>query len=429
MTPSTAIPASKQASTPRSVSGTLVVPSTLPGQVQLRPGTIRIHDGVIQSVEPRIDPHADLGGDGCIISPGFIDTHVHLPQFDSIGIDGLELLDWLQRVIFPAEARWADEQFAADMCQSVARQMLSFGTTSIAAYATVHHASAQVAIQTMANAGLSGCVGQVLMDRNAPAELLRPASQLLDEAARLTGTGRIVPAITPRFAISCTPELLNGSGTLTAARPWPVQTHLAETHAELQTINQLFPGVAYTEVYRRSGLLTPRTLLAHAIHLAPHDRRAIAEAGSIVAHCPTANLFLEAGKMDRNAALDASMRMTVGSDVAGGPDRSMVRVARSMLETAKRLHHRPPSAAQAWHAITAGNADELAKACGVTTGGLGGSLTPGTAADLLVLRPDIRLEHSPDPLAALLYAWDDRWIRYTLTGGQIRWNASESQKV
>ncbi len=135
------------------------------------------------------------------------------------------------------------------------------------------------------------------------------------------------------------------------------------------------------------------------------------------------------GKMDRNAALDASMRLTVGSDVAGGPDRSMVRVARSMLETAKRLHHRPPSAAQAWHAITAGNADELAKACCIAAGGLGGSLTPGTAADLLVLRPDIRLEHSPDPLAALLYAWDDRWLRYTLTGGQIRWNASESQKV
>jgi guanine deaminase len=306
--------------------------------------------------------------------------------------------------------------------------MLSFGTTSIAAYATVHHASAQAAINTMADAGLSGCVGQVLMDRNAPAELLRPAAQLLDEAARLTRVGRVVPAITPRFAISCTAELLSGSGALAAALPWPVQTHLAETHAELQTINQLFPGVAYTEVYRRSGLLTPRTLLAHVIHLAPHDRRAIAEAHSIVAHCPTANLFLNAGKMDRSAALDAGIRLTVGSDVAGGPDRSMVRVARSMLETAKRLSHRPPSAAHAWHAITAGNADELAKACGFGPGTLGGRLAPGMTADVLILRPDIRLQHSPDPLATLLYAWDDRWICHTLTAGQIRWSVSGPAK-
>jgi len=422
MTPSQTTPASRQATDPRSIAGRLIIPAREPGMVQLTPGTIHLRDGLIESVEPKIDQHADLGGNDFIISPGFVDAHVHLPQFDCIGIDGLELLDWLQRVIFPAEARWADEQFATQMCSNVARQMLSFGTTAIAAYGTVHHASSQSAIRVMSEAGLAGCVGQVLMDRNAPPELLRPADQLLDEAARLVPVGRVVPAITPRFAISCTPQLLNGCGSLAAARPWPVQTHLAETDAELRAIAELFNGVPYTQVYKHSGLLTPRTLLAHAIHLSPDDRRCIADAQSIVAHCPTANLFLNAGKMDLSATIGANMRLSIGSDVAGGPDRSMVRVARCMLETAKRLDHRPPSAAQAWYSITARNADELALACGHRPGALGGRLVPGTAADLLVLRPDLRLNHSPDPLAALLYAWDDRWIHHTLTAGRIRFS-------
>lgn len=397
--------------------------------VRLAHGTLRISGGIITAIDAALDPRADLGGEHAIITPGFVDCHLHLPQFDSIGIDGLELLDWLQRIIFPAEACWADNTYAGSMAARVARQLLSFGTTSVAAYATVHHDAAVVAMRELDAAGIGGTVGQVLMDRNAPAELLRPAAQLLDEAARLTPIGRITPAITPRFAVSCTDELLAGSGRLAAARPSPVQTHLAETNAELETIARLFPGVAYTEVYRRAGLLTPRTLLAHAIHLSDADRRSIAACGALVAHCPTANLFLEAGAMDRLAALRERMPLTLGSDVAGGPDRSMVRVARAMLETAKRLGHRPPTAAEAWHMITSGNADALAAACGAAPGSLGGSLRVGAAADVLVLHADIALDRSTDPLSTLMYAWDDRWLRHTLTRGIVRWSASEPDAI
>jgi len=406
-----------------SIAGTLLLPGTRADAVRLAPGTLRIHDGIITAIDTTLDQHADLGGQHALITPGFVDCHLHLPQFDSIGIDGLELLDWLQRVIFPAEARWSDTSYAGAMSARVARQLLSFGTTSVAAYATVHHDAAVVAMRELDAAGLGGTVGQVLMDRHAPAELLRPAAQLLDEAARLAPIGRITPAITPRFAVSCSDELLVGSGRLAAARPWPVQTHLAETHAELDSIARLFPGVAYTEVYRRASLLTPRTLLAHAIHLSDADRRAISAAGSLVAHCPTANLFLQAGAMDRLAALHERVPLTLGSDVAGGPDRSMVRVARAMLETAKRLGHRPPTAAQAWHMITSANADALAAACNTATGSLGGTLRVGASADVLVLHPDVALDRSTDPLSTLLYAWDDRWLRHTLTRGIVRWSA------
>lgn len=388
-----------------------------PRGVRLAPGTVTITDGRISGVvegEPGAVP--DLGGEGCLIAPGFVDTHVHLPQFDSIGVAGLELLDWLDRVIFPAEARWADADFAGQMAGRVARELLSFGTTAVAAYATVHHRAAVAAMEALAGAGLKGVVGQVLMDRNAPPELIRPAEQLLREAAALTPMGTIAPAVTPRFAVSCSDELLRGAGTLAAATGSFIQTHLAETRRELATIAQLFGGLAYTEVYRRAGLLSGRCLLGHGIHLDGSDHAAITGAGATIAHCPTANRFLAAGTMDRSAALSRGVAVSLGSDVAGGPDRSMVRVARAMAEAAAALGQTPIPAAECWWQITAGNAGAL-RLSGT------GTIATGAAADLVIARPTLGPggvgRASAGTLSAVLYGWDDRWIERTLVDGRI----------
>ncbi len=253
---------------------------------RLAPGWLRIESGLLVEVQLGRCPHTiDLGGDDCVISPGFIDTHLHLPQFDSIGVDGLPLLEWLEQVIFPAEARWADASFAAAQTQAAVQQLLSFGTTSFCAYATVHHASTLAAFDVVHQHNLRACIGQVLMDRNAPADLVRPLDEQVAEAKLLLERfppspyrtqSRVEAAITPRFAVTSSPELLTGAARLAAQYGAIIQTHLAETEAECKLVQELFGGKSYTDVYEAAGLLAPRTILAHAIHLDDEQRATIA---------------------------------------------------------------------------------------------------------------------------------------------------------
>jgi guanine deaminase len=396
----------------------------------LTPGTVVVRGDRIVEVVPGLHPSPDFGGPEHLITPGFIDTHVHLPQFDSIGAEGLELLDWLERVIFPAEARWVDASYAASMAARVAGDLLSCGTTSVAAYATSHHAATRAAIESLASAGMSGYVGQVLMDRNGPTELLCPAREALASAAMLEPRGRIRPAVTPRFAITCSNELLCGAAELAREKGWMIQTHLAETLREMEAVERFFIDLSYPHVYGERGLLGPRTVLAHGIWLDDDDLKYLRQFGCVIAHCPTANRFLEAGEMNLGRTLQAGVPASLGSDVAGGPDRSMVRVARAMIETAKQVKQGAastpsdratdeevwargaPDAREAWWQITMGNADSI---------GLDGAgrISPGAWADLVVIKPSSTWMGSVDPLAAVLWGWDDRWIEATLASGRL----------
>lgn len=399
--------------------------------VRLAPGQILIKGGRIAAIsldQPLGTP--DLGSSRSLISPGFVDTHLHLPQFDSIGYDGLTLLDWLRAAVFPAEAKWADADYAGHMTTRVARRLLSAGTTAIAAYATVHHAGTVAAMRAIGDAGIRGVVGQVLMDQRAPEELLRPALQLLREAAEHRPHCRIQPAVTPRFAVSCTATLLAGAGELARKTGWIVQTHLSETEPECRLVRELHGQSTYTDVYQRAGLLTNRTLLGHSIWLSDAERSLIRSAGSIVAHCPTANLFLQAGSHDLGASVGAGVRMSLGSDIAGGPDVCMVRVARGMIENAKRRRLIDgttvvPSPGQAWHQMTEGNARAMGFADGAR-------LEVGAVADLVVIDPAIgpagepEWLSAPDPLSKVMYAWDERWIRQTLTEGRVSYSATDA---
>ncbi len=395
------------------VHGTLLMPDSTQACVALTPGHVQVDGAVIRHV--RLDKGDAPDGSAqseTLVLPGFTDTHVHLPQFDSIGADGLDLLTWLDQIIFPAEAQWADADYAGQMATRVATRLIAAGTTGVGAYATVHAEGTRSALQAIAKAGLRGVVGQVLMDQQAPAELVRPAAELLAQAAAMEPAGRIEPAVTPRFAISCSADLLAGAGRLARQTGWTVQTHLAETEAECELVSRLHGGLRYTKVYEQAGLLTERTILGHGIWLSAEDRSLLRERGCVVAHCPTANLFLSAGPMDLRAQVNAGVRLGLGSDVAGGPDVSMVRVARAMIETAKQVRPEapPPTAAEAWWSITRGNA----LAMGWADAGL---LQEGAAADLVVIRPDIDWRRAPDPLGALLYAWDDRWIETVIVNG------------
>lgn len=397
------------------------------GRVRLAPGTLTIVDGRVDSVaegEPHGSP--DLGGEGSLVVPGFVDAHMHLPQFDSIGIDGLTLLEWLDRAIFPAECAWADADLAGEMTTRVARSLLSFGTTAICAYASVHVSATLASMIALAESGIRAMVGQVLMDRNAPPELCVPAPKLLKQAFATTewARGRVLAhgdrwrvehSINPRFAISCTPELLAGSGELVRRLGAPMQTHLSESRAECEMISRLFGGRSYTGVYEDAGLLGPRSIFAHSVWLDDGEASMLAATRSLVAHCPTANAFLQSGDCRVSWLRRLGVPVVLGSDIAGGPDRSMVRVARAMIETAKRVRlstgsGEVPTPAEAWWSITGGNADALGWHST-------SRLAPGAEADVVIVRPDIPWQGTPDPLGTLLYAWDDRWMRSVVVRG------------
>ncbi|TWU33394.1 amidohydrolase family protein [Novipirellula artificiosorum] len=410
------------------LAGQLLLADDRRRTVVLESGFVRLQHGRIAEVVTGVVPStADISNRHAIICPGFIDAHLHLPQFSMIGAHGMNLLDWLDRVTFPSEQKWEDPRFARQMTRSALSQCLSVGTTSFCAYASVHHLSTIESLRVADEMGFRGVIGQVLMDQNAPATLCREPNQLLDEASRtlerFPPSASMAAAVTPRFAISCSRELLAGAGALANGVGAIVQTHLAETKDECAQVSRLFDGQRYVDVYRDTNLLTPRTVLGHGIHLDDNDCRVLAEHQSRVAHCPVANTFLGSGTMNRHRLVQQGVDVILGSDIGAGYETSMARVARSMIEAASVIGKGVPTAAQALYDITAGAADAL-------EWDDVGRIREDGRADLFVIEPNMPLDpfvepHATinanplvDPLSKLLFSWDDRWIKRTYLAGK-----------
>lgn len=371
-----------------------------------------------------------VGSPNALITPTFTDAHFHFPQINAVGCDGLPLLQWLDEIVFPAELWWG-KGAAPGAVRTAARRLLTQGTTAVAAYLTAHADAATHAIEFLRDQSpLRVIAGRVQMDRNAPegltAEDRSRANQRPIPDPRhppIQDTDQIRVSLNPRFAISCSEQLLaecawSARAAGGAADPAWVQTHLAETEPECELVRELFPDAAsYTAVYDRLGLVTNKSIFAHCIHLTDPEWRTLAEKRAIVAHCPTANTFLQAGLFNLDAARDHDIRLTLGSDIAAGPDVAMPRVARATIEVAKARkmsgmapNAHIPSPAEVWNLITSGNADQL----GWPTAG---RLAPGASADCLVLSvPDPWLDHHA--AGRLIYNWSESLISARVVMGK-----------
>ncbi len=377
------------------------------------PGWLRIAGGAIAEIGEGDPPErADAGGPDRLITPGFIDAHLHLPQIDSVGCDGLDLLRWLDEVVYPAEGRWADPSFADAQAWSAYRRLIRCGTLGFAGHLTSHRHALVAAVRAGHRLPLRSIVGQVLMDRNAPEPLLGHDLARLARSER----GRLDTSVNPRFAVACSEALLERARSRAEGGAF-IQTHLAETARECALVRELFPvDPHYTAVYDRHSLLTRRTLLAHGVHLAPEEWSLVARRGAVVVHCPAANTFLASGLFDLGAAREHNVRLALGSDVAAGADLAMPRVARAMIEVAKMRGLRGdgpacvPTPAEAWELITRSNADAL----GWTTAG---RLEVGGDADLLVLRPPVEIDRHL--IGRLIYTWRDDLIEHAVLGGRL----------
>jgi guanine deaminase len=333
-----------------------------------------------------------------VLMPGLVDLHVHLPQLPNAGLgSGLDLLTWLDRYIFPLERDY-DRSVAEVQAPQAWRAFAAAGTTTVLAYAALWPDSTDAAFATAEEHGIRAVIGKVMMDRVTydadiePAAILETSLRQSDElAARWHGRddGRLRYAFTPRFAVSCTAEMLRESAALAARHGAYWQTHLSEDAGEIGEVRRLFPGARdYLDVYDRAGALGERTVLAHAIHLSDREVGRLAESGSRVAHCPASNLFLSSGMMPLGRYRAAGVGVGLGSDVAAGPELSILGVMRAGAVTQRALEltgRADPSAALRpidWLRL---GTLEGARALGLAD--RIGSLETGKDADLIAVDP------------------------------------------
>ena len=283
-----------------------------------------------------------------VVLPGMVDLHVHLPQLPNAGVGaGLHLLDWLERYIFPLE-RAFDEEAAERLAPAAFRAFAAAGTTTAVMYGAVYEPSLDAAFRAAETHGIRAVIGKVMMDRGSYDARLPPGTvletslrQSADLCSRWHGRddGRLRYAFTPRFAVSCSADMLRESAALARSTGAYWQTHLSEDHGELAEVARLFPEATdYLDVYDRAGALGPQAIMAHAIHLSDREIGRLAETGTAVAHCPASNLFLASGAMPLARYQAAGIRVGLGSDVSAGPELSIFANMRAGAYTQSGLH-------------------------------------------------------------------------------------------
>jgi guanine deaminase len=394
-------------------------------------GAVLIEDGVIKAVGEARDVAAPEGAiiddhRGKLILPGFIDAHIHYPQTRVIGSYGAQLLDWLQKYTFVEEQKFSDPAHAEAVSRFFLDELFRQGTTTAVVYCTVRPESVEAFFAESERRCARMIAGKVLMDRNAPAALTDTPQRGYDESKALLtkwhGRGRLDYAITPRFAITSTDAQLEAAGAL--AREFPdayVQTHLSENHAEIAYTKSLYPKARdYLDVYEGFGLLGPKSIFGHCIHLEPREVAALASYRGIAAFCPTSNLFLGSGLFDMRRLDDAGVRVALATDVGGGTSYSLLETANEAYKVLQMNGQSWP-ALQAFYQLTLGNARALGLEDRI------GAIEPGYDADLIVLDSHAtpamahRMEAIDGDLAEELFVamtmGDDRAIAETYVAG------------
>ena len=409
-------------------------PRDAPDAIRHEPdGLLVVEDGLVvergdyTALAPRFAglPVERLPG---IVVPGFVDAHVHYPQMDRIASHGEQLLDWLERHIFPAEMAFADPAHAARVADAFLTELLRNGTTSALVFPTVHAGSVDALFEAALDRRMRIVSGKVLMDLGPDglrdtAEAARADSEAL--IRRWRGRGRLGYAVTPRFALTSSNEqLVQAAAVLDAHPDVLLHTHLAENKYECAAVAERFPHAHdYLDVYDRFGLVGPRSVFAHGIHLTDRSCARIAEAGAGIAVCPTSNLFLGSGFFDFGQADAHRMRLGLGSDIGAGTSFSMLHTAGVAYQAALAREMRLDPF-RALYLATGGSAALLGIADRI------GALLPGQEADFVVLddkaTPLLARRTAGAELAARLFAMqvlgDDRTVRRTYVMGQCAWD-------
>ena len=348
-----------------------------------------VESGAWSEVRARCPQAEVVDARDAFLLPGFVDCHVHYPQLRVVGAMGLGLLDWLAQRALPEEARLADRSYATSVAAEFVRALGANGTTTALVFGS-HFPDAQEALFAAASeAGLRIASGLVVSDRRllpslgvSPQEAFERSREL---AERWHGVGLVRYAVTPRFSVSCSEDMLEACGALVREIPGVlVTTHLNETRGEVELVRELFPGAGdYLETYERHGLVGARSVFAHDVHAGEDELRRLAGAGAGVCHCPSSNAFLGSGLFPLRRHLEAGVKVALGTDVGAG-------TGLNMLGEALMAYH--VQMLRSDDGVCLGPAHLLWLATGAGAAALGladeiGDLGAGKSADLVLVRP------------------------------------------
>lgn len=371
--------------------------------------------------------------DNALIMPGFIDTHIHYPQVDVIASYGEQLLDWLNNYTFPTEINFADPAVASNAAEFFLKELLKNGTTTALVFGTVHKNSVDAFFEISQRLNTRMICGKVMMDRHAPEALCDTVESSVADTQELIdrwhNNGRQLYAITPRFAVTSTPEQLAAAGQLMVDNPGVyMQTHLAENLDEIAFVRELYPErKSYLDVYDHYGLLGERSVFAHCVHLDDDDYQRMSETGSKISFCPTSNLFLGSGLLQLDNQ-PHPVEVSVATDVGGGTSFSMLQ---TMNEAYKICQLRGTKLAphRAFYMMTLGNAKALSLDDKI------GNFAAGKEADFIVLdlagtdlmkRRQSICKSLDETLFSLMILGDDRAVLETYVAAQPVWNKAET---
>jgi guanine deaminase len=319
-----------------------------------------------------------------LILPGFIDPHIHYPQMQVVGSYAGGLLEWLNTYTFVEEQKFAAPEHARRIAGLFFDALLQHGTTTAAAYCTVHPQSVDAFFTEAEKRNMLMVGGKVMMDRNAPQALLDTAQSGYDDTkagiAKWHGRGRAHYAITPRFAITSSPAQLEAAETLAREHPdLHIQTHVSENMAEIHFANELYPNHGdYVGIYEKYHLLGPKTLLGHCIHLSHRETEVLCDTKAVAVFCPTSNLFIGSGLFDYDRLHSHGVRIAVATDIGGGTSYSMLRTLDEGYKV-MQLRQQRLNPLRSFYHMTLGNARAMGLDDRI------GSIAGGMDADLVVL--------------------------------------------
>ncbi|MCD6329642.1 MAG: guanine deaminase [Candidatus Cloacimonetes bacterium] len=396
-------------------------------------------DGVIEDVCKEIPKSGEYDQEFYdysekLICPGFIDIHNHLPQFTLSGLYRGNLLEWLSEIVFPAEGRLSSPEVAERFAEQFFLELLSKGTTTTSSYVTSHKEATDIAFRYAERSGIRAFLGNVLMDQNAPDYLINDTQVLLRDSEGLIekwdgyDNGRLRYVLTPRFAPTCSFDLLQGIGKIAQKHGVHIQTHLAESKEEIATAMDIFSDFEnYTDVYSQAGLLTERTIAAHCIYLNDSEIETLQKTGAKISHCPSSNRFLQSGIMPYRKLEKSGIPIGLGTDVGAGYSLSMFSEMREAIESSKTIHfldpstdYKPITSIEAFYLATLGGAKAL------SLDDETGSLEKGKSADfsiidiaqLNVFNEDF-FSNPEDLISKLIYSSGENYIEKVFIKGKL----------
>ncbi|XP_052784467.1 guanine deaminase-like [Mya arenaria] len=373
---------------------------------------------------------------GQFLCPGFVDTHLHAPQYPNCG-KGLDmgLLDWLQTYTFPTEAKFSDLKYADMVYRKAVRRVLRNGTTTGCYFATLHTDATLLLCDVINEYGQRAYVGKVNMNIGSPdfyiessvEESLSETKRYIEEVKK-RNYPHITPIVTPRFALSCCQELMSKLGDLAKAYDLPIQTHICETRDEVRIVGETFPGCeSYAAVYDKAGLLTDKMVLAHGIYLSDNEIALIKARNSAISHCPNSNFSIRSGVLDLRRLEEARIKVGLGTDISGGYHPSMLNAIRTAVFVSN-IHHIEAEHAN-YKALSVHEAFRLATLGGAKALGLDnriGNFAVGKDFDALLIDPSADGSHVDvlpddsfsDSVDKYLYNGDDRNILSIYVAGR-----------